>query len=255
MLAYLFSALPIFLTPGSLAPVLAQLDDADEAVAEADGAAADDTAADDTAEAPSPEEVAEAAEPDRAPHAPSNANETAGQLAQRAEIRDIHRAFGIATWISLAGTLIFGGIQLHDDYGPFASGPLETPCTRSALGQPGGAVFTDYCFDAVPVPHLVSAVISSVLYYSTFTLSFFMPDPLGFADSPGWAGERLRVHKILRWFHLAGMVITSIFGAITANIDPTPDNFGLRQGLALTHFALGATTFALLSAAAMVILF
>ncbi len=250
MLAYLFSALPIFLTPGSLAPVLAQLDDADEAAAETDGAPGD-TAADDTAEAPSPEEVAEAAEPDRAPHAPSNANETAGQLAQRAQIRDIHRAFGIATWISLAGTLVFGGIQLRDEYGPFASDQSQTPCNQNDAAFGG----TTFCYQEVPVPHLVSALVSSVLYYTTFTLSFFMPDPLGFADSPGWAGERLRVHKILRWFHFAGMVITSLFGAITANLDPTSVQFAERQALAITHFALGATTFALLSAAAMVILF
>ncbi|MCZ7679604.1 MAG: hypothetical protein M5U28_12915 [Sandaracinaceae bacterium] len=251
MLAYLFSALPIFLTPGSLAPVLAQLDDADEAVAEADGAAADDTAADDTAEAPSPEEAAEAAEPDRAPSGPSNANETAGQLAQRAQIRDIHRAFGIATWISLAGTLVFGGIQLRDEYGPFASAPDQTPCFQNDAAFGG----TTFCYQDAPVPHLVSALVSSVLYYTTFTLSFFMPDPLGFADSPGWAGERLRIHKILRWLHFGGMVVTSLFGAITANLDPTSVQFAERQALAITHFALGATTFALLSAAAMVILF
>lgn len=250
MLAYLFSALPIFLTPGSLAPVLAQLDDAEEGAADTADTAADDAAADDTAEAPSPEEVAEAAEPDPTPSAPA-ANATAGQLAQRAQIRDIHRAFGIATWISLAGTLVFGGIQLRDEYGPFASDQSQTPCNQNDAAFGG----TTFCYQEVPVPHLVSALVSSVLYYTTFTLSFFMPDPLGFADSPGWAGERLRVHKILRWFHFAGMVITSLFGAITANLDPTSVQFAERQALAITHFALGATTFALLSAAAMVILF
>lgn len=251
MLSFLFAALPVFLTPGSLI-ALAQVEDSEEAI-EAGDVATDDGATDEAVtegDAPSPEQAAEAAEPEPEPTpAPQQPNAMAAQLAQRAQIRDIHRAFGIATWISLAGTLVLGGIQLHDDYGPFASGPATTPCAQ------GGAVLPDFCFEAPPVPHLTSAIVTSLLYYTTFTLSFFMPDPLGVADSPGWAGERLRIHKLLRWFHLATMVITTVFGAVTANIAPTPDNFDERQALAITHFALGTTTFALLSAAALVILF
>ena len=246
MLTHLFALLPTLLTPGSLMPVFLQIDDV-EVGAEAEVGAGGEAEAEAEVSAPSPEDAAQAAEPDPTP-APRQPNAMAAQLAQRAQIRDVHRAFGIATWISLAGTLVLGGIQLHDDYGPFADSAVNTPCTA------GGAVFTDYCFDAVPVPHLVSAAVSSALYYTTFTLSFFMPDPLGIADSPGWAGDRLRIHKTLRWLHFAGMVITSIFGAVTANLSPTDADFGTRQALAITHFALGTTTFALLSAAAIVIL-
>lgn len=248
----------IFLTPGSLLPFFAQVEEAQlEAPADdAEQPEADEAAEEEAAPTLPTVEEAEAAAPMPAADEPAPAqSDMAAQLAQRSQIRDIHRAFGIATWFSMAGTLILGGMQLHDDYGPFASRTEDTPCTLGASGQPGGAYLQDFCFDAVPVPHLVSAVVTSLLYYTTFTLSFFMPDPLGSADSPGWGGERLRIHKTLRWLHFAGMVITTLFGAVTANLPNTPDNFADRQALAITHFSLGLATYGLLTAAAAVMVF
>ncbi len=272
MLSFLYFA-PIFLTPGSLLPVALQLEEAQVDEAQVDEAQVDEPQVDeppaDEAQVEAPADDGTQAEAERTlptveeaeagqwgdGPAPRAESDMAAQLAQRAQIRDVHRALGIATWFSMAGTLILGGMQLHDDYGPFASRPEDTPCTRGALGQPGGAYLQDFCFDAVPVPHLVSALVTSALYYTTFTLSFFMPDPLGAADSPGWGGERLRIHKTLRWLHLAGMVLSSVFGAVTANIPSTPDNFGERQALAITHFSLGLATYGLLTAAAAVMVF
>ena len=245
-----FLAAPVFLTPGSLLPIALQIEEAQLEAPVDDGAqgeAPPEPEAEPTA-LPTVEE-AEAADPTLASDEPAPAGDMAAQLAQRSQIRDVHRAFGIATWISMAGTLIIGGIQISDEYGPFASGPGETPCAQ------GTSIFpTDFCYDA-PVPHLVSAALTSALYYTTFALSFFMPDPLGSADSPGWGGERLRIHKTLRWLHFAGMVITSVFGAVTANLPSTPENFADRQALAITHFGLGLTTYGLLTAAAAVMVF
>ncbi len=54
------------------------------------------------------------------------------------------------------------------------------------------------------------------------------------------------------------MLATTIFGAIAANIpmDPMPGaDFGIRQAMAAVHLGLGVTTWALLTAAAAVILF
>jgi hypothetical protein len=242
----------IFLTPGSLLPIFAQVEEAQLEAPVDDGEAAEADEVEQEAE-PTPLPTvaeAEAASPTPASDEPAPAqSDMAAQLAQRAQIRDVHRAFGIATWFSMAGTLILGGIQIGDDYGPFAGSPVDTPCTQ------GTAILPDYCFDAVPVPHLVSAALTSALYYTTFALSFFMPDPLGSADSPGWGGERLRIHKTLRWLHFAGMVITSIFGAVTANLSPTDVSFADRQALAITHFGLGLTTYGLLTAAAAVMVF
>ncbi len=248
MLTHLFAALPILLTPGSLVPLFLQVDDV-EVSAEAETDTGGEVEVEPEVSAPTPEDAAQAADPEPTPAPPAQEpNAMAAQLAQRAQIRDIHRAFGIATWISMAGTLVFGGIQLRDEYGPFSAN-ADTPCNNEDATF-GGHTF---CYGEVPVPHLISAVTTSLLYYTTFTLSFFMPDPLGTADSPGWAGDRLRIHKTLRWLHFAGMVITSIFGAVTANLDQTVD-YGVRQALAITHFGIATTTFALLSAAAIVIL-
>jgi hypothetical protein len=189
--------------------------------------------------APTPEEVA-------AEQAQSEADaRIADQLRVRNEFRDVHRAMGIATWISMAVTLVLGGLQFHDEYGSENAG--STPC---ATGR--AVVGNDFCFRFFPAPHAISAILTSVLYYTTFTLSFMMPDPLEVANSPGWAGERLRIHKTLRWFHFAGIVATTLFGAITANIDIDYEG---QRALAATHLALGVTTYALLTTAAAVILF
>jgi hypothetical protein len=220
---------------------------------------------------PEPEPVAPAPEPSPAPEAEAEAPvpepavptrraarareptraelELAGALRQRASVGDAHRAFGIASWISMAITLALGGIQAYDDYGPFASTEAETPCMR------GQAVIQDFCGEQIPWAHMLSGILTSVLYYTTSSLSFFMPDPLHIEASATRAGERLRIHKTLRWFHVATMLLTTAFGTVTANLPHAEVDFETRQALALTHMALGATTWVLLTAAACVILF
>ena len=66
------------------------------------------------------------------------------------------------------------------------------------------------------------------------------------------ASEDVEIHKTLRWFHLATMLATAVFGVVTANIDT---DFQTRQALSLVHQGLGVTTFGLLTAAAAVVVF
>lgn len=214
-------------------------------------------------EAP-PEEAQEApvplVEPGEEPAAPQaqapSAEEVAlsasinGGVREREDVRVVHRAFGVATWLSMAVSLIVGGLHFHDEYG--FGGPADTPCARFQPIQS-----QDFCGQNIAVPMLTSGLITSALYYTTFTLSFMMPDPLGVADSPGWAGERLRIHKALRWAHFAGMLATTIFGFIAGAMPQGPDGvpFDVRRAMAGVHLGLGTATYALLTAAAVVILF
>jgi hypothetical protein len=253
MSTFLYFFAPIFLTPSPslLPPIAAQVDDA------AVEAPAGDAPEGEAAEGEAPEGEAEAAEVPTAEETAAQAARSdqtdaiAAQLRQREDIRGVHRALGIATWISLAAAVVTGGLQFHDEYG---GSEFETPCARL---QP--VVSQDFCFNSPPMPMLVTGVISSLLYYTTFALSFAMPDPLGVAESPGWAGERLRIHKALRWAHLAAMIATTLFGVIAANLPQPPSDdavsYEVRQALAAVHLGLGVTTYALVTAAGLVILF
>jgi hypothetical protein len=210
MFTYLYAGISVFMTPAPTIPL-----DVEEV------------------------EVEERREP--APSTEHSA-EVRGALEQRNTVRDIHRVFGVMTWISMAGTLALGALQLHDEYGPFTA-ETQTPCAR---GVP--IVSQEFC-TGIPWPHAISAGLTSALYFTTSVLSLLMPDPLHIEASQGWAGERLRIHKTLRWMHMIGTLLTSTMGLITANLDVS---FETRQILATTHFALGATTFLLVSTAAIV---
>jgi hypothetical protein len=170
-----------------------------------------------------------------------------GAIHQRARVSEVHRGFGIASWIGMTATLALGGIQLHDDYGPFASTEADTPCAR------GEAVFDEFCGDQIPWPHMTAAIVTGTLYYTAATMAFFsMPDPLHIESQDNAAGERLRVHKALRWVHTITMLLTTALGTITANLPPDEVDFDVRRGLALAHMGLGSLTWIFLTAAALV---
>lgn len=170
----------------------------------------------------------------------------AGALNQRARVSDVHRGFGIAAWIALSATLALGSVQIYDEYGPFAATEADTPCAQ------GTAIFP-FCGPEIPWPHMVAGVVTSTLYYTAATMAFFaMPDPLHIEAQDNAAGARLRAHKALRWFHTIGMLLTTALGTVTANLPPDEVDFGIRQGLALTHMALGGLTWIFLTAAALI---
>lgn len=169
--------------------------------------------------------------------APDESSALAAQLRARQDIATVHRAFGIATWASMAITAVLGWIQFADEYG-FHGNPNETACAN------GTAVLQEFC-TGVPWPHAIAGFTTAALYFTTAGLSLAMPAPLE-------ASADLEIHKTLRWIHLATMLATAVFGVVTANIDA---DFGTRQALALVHQGLGVTTFGLLTAAAAVIVF
>lgn len=163
--------------------------------------------------------------------------EIAAQLRTRNEIATVHRAFGIATWASMAVTAVLGWIQFADEYG-FNPTEDQTACANNT------AVFQEFC-TGFPLPHAIAAFTTTALYLTTAGLSFAMPSPVE-------ASPDVELHKTLRWFHLGGMLLTAAFGLVTANIDA---DFTTRQALAGVHQGLAVTTFGLLTAAAGVIVF
>ncbi|MGE0785288.1 MAG: hypothetical protein AB7S26_06355 [Sandaracinaceae bacterium] len=176
----------------------------------------------------------------------SGGSDLAAQLRQRQDVAAVHRAFGIATWVSMLATSVLGFIQYYNLYG-FFSGREDTPCVT------GNAVFgQDQCW-GTPWPHRIGWITTTALYSATFFMSFIMPDPLNSAAT----NADLDLHKTLRWFHLAGMVIQVFLGLATANnwfgIDRA-NNYEAQQALATVHQLVGWTTLGLTTAAGLVLL-
>lgn len=177
--------------------------------------------------------------------------EVAAQLRQRRDIAMVHRAFGVATWLAMATTAVLGFIQFGDEYGFHGSRP-ETACGQQT------AVLQEFC-DGTPWPHAVAGITTAVLYFTTFGLSFAMPDPLDIEhQDSAWAG-RVRAHRMLRWVHLGGMILQMLVGVVIANpstfgIDRDAD-FDTLQGLAGLHMGIGIATFGALSTAAALVTF
>ncbi|MFW6087628.1 MAG: hypothetical protein ACODAG_10525, partial [Myxococcota bacterium] len=174
------------------------------------------------------------------------------QLRQRQKMATIHRAFGIATWSAMTLTTVLGFIQYHNLYGFFA-GRDDNPCVR------GEAIFGQGQCSGTPWPHLGAALATTALYTTTFTLSYFMPDPLDVAEQDNEAGRKLRTHKILRWVHFAGMAAQAALGVVVANgerfgLDRTND-YGALQGLSTVHMLTGLVTYGALTWAGAIMVF
>lgn len=161
-------------------------------------------------------------------------------LRERNRIASIHRIFGISTWASMTVTLVLGGIQYHNLYGEFGS--LEdTPCVR------GTAIFGQGTCTGTPWPHALSAGLTTGLYFSTFTLSLFMPDPDNASEGDNAFARTLRMHKILRWIHFGGMIAQIILGPIIASAGNRATDFGTLQALSTIHMGLGIVTYGALT--------
>jgi hypothetical protein len=161
----------------------------------------------------------------------------AERLRARQQIADVHRAFGIATWASMAVTAVLGWIQFADEYG-FHGQQGETACAN------GDAVFQDFC-TGIPWAHAIAGFTTATLYFTTAGLSLAMESPI--ERSPD-----VDLHATLRWIHLPMMLAVATFGIITANIDT---DFQTRQALAVTHQGLAVATFGVLTAAAAIVIF
>jgi len=163
----------------------------------------------------------------------------AALVRERAEIAKIHRAFGIATWAAMGVTLVLGSVQYWNLYGSFA-GQGDNPCVR------GNAVFGQGQCSGTPWPHLSAALVTTALYTTTFSLSLLMPDPDGAAEGDSEFADRLRMHKILRWVHLGGMIAQLFLGAVIANAESfgldRANDYRTLQALSTVHLGIGLVT-------------
>jgi len=163
------------------------------------------------------------------------------QMAQRNNIRGIHRILGITTWASMTLTVALGWLQYANLYGPFQSAE-NTRCVQ------GNAFFGQNSCIRQPLPHLISSTVTATLYTATFALSLMMPDPLNIAEQDTDAGRTLRRHKRLRWVHTFGMVAQMLLGVVIANADrfglDRANDYAALNTLSTVHMLIGMTTYA-----------
>ena len=175
---------------------------------------------------------------DRAPQ-----SSMAEDIARRRRMGRIHRAFGIATWAGMTAATAFGIIQYRNLYGGRTL--ADTPCVR------GEATFGQDACSGLPAPHLATVIVTSALYYTTFGLSYAMPDPLNVDEGDGSYARRLRTHKRLRWVHFAGMAAQILLGMVTANSEAfglnRSEDYGALRALSTIHLAIGLTTWGTLT--------
>jgi hypothetical protein len=166
----------------------------------------------------------------------------ADAIRERNRVAKIHKILGISTWASMAATLTFGFIQYSNLYG-FGGTHTDNPCVNgNAIGG------YEACLGR-PLPHTISSIVTSALYFTTLSLSWFMPDPDDAATGDSAFAKTLRLHKILRWVHLAGMISQIALGIVTANVfdRANPDDFKVAQALGTVHMGIGLVTFGALT--------
>ncbi len=193
----------------------------------------------------SPEAVARAAVPDA-----DEDRRDAEQVRRRRELSEVHRALGITTWVSMTVTVLLGFLQYYDLYG-IGAGPDDNPCAtgHALLGQ-------DLC-EGAPWPHRISAITTSALYATTFTLSLVMPDPNHASEGPGEHATRVRAHEALRWVHAIGMLAQLGLGIAqgAGAFGDRATNYEALRIAASVHQYLGWVTWGALTAAGAVLLF
>jgi hypothetical protein len=149
---------------------------------------------------------------------------------------------GIATWAAMTATLTLGALQFADKY---AADDYDS--TRCARGNPilGEANCN------VPYYHIFGIVSTTALYATTFGLSIAMSSSDRGAGDSGAPRPRLRMHRALRWVHLAGMAAQLVGGVIFANLDAMGvdprDNYGTFRGLEIYHMVVGSLTWVALT--------
>ncbi len=164
-------------------------------------------------------------------------------LRQRTDIAKIHRIFGVSTWVAMTASLALGFVQFYNLYG-FGAGQGGNPCVT------GSAIFgQDQCVGR-PLAHQIATYTTAGLYFTTFTLSFFMPDPDDSDQGNSAFAEKLRTHKMLRWVHLGGMIAQLTLGILMASgafgINRA-ENYGAMEALAGVHMGIGLVTWGALT--------
>ena len=175
----------------------------------------------------------------------------AAEVRTRSELGAIHRALGITTWAAMTLTVVLGFFQYYNLYG-IGAGINDSLCVT---GQ--GVIFgQDQCY-GTPWPHLVGGVATAVLYSATFAISLALPDPNHVSEGRGQYAERIRIHQVLRWVHLAGMVLQMGMGIMLANgtFGDRTNDYGTLQAVAATHQVIGWVTWGAMTAAGAIMLF
>jgi hypothetical protein len=176
----------------------------------------------------------------------------AAAVRQRQELGQIHRTMGIVTWASMSVTVALGLVQYYNLYG-FGAGINDNPCAT------GNAVFGQSQCWGTPYPHLVSAVVTTVLYSTTLAMSIglLLNDPNQVLTGRGEYSDRIRIHSVLAIVHLVGMVAQTVIGIGIANnwFGDRANNYDSLQTVAAVHQAIGWTTWGALGAAGALMLF
>lgn len=183
---------------------------------------------------------------------PSAGPTNAELMQQRSKIANIHKWMGISTWSVMTVSVVLGFIQYYNLYGVWA-GQDSNPCVK------GDAVFGQGQCSGQPVPHLVTGVLTGALFFTTFGLSFGMPDPIGLDEGSSKSAKRLRTHKVLRWVSLSGMVAQILLGVVIANSDrfgvDRANDYKTLRALATTHMGIGLLTYGSLTWAGSIMIF
>ncbi len=176
------------------------------------------------------------------------------QLRKRAKIAKIHRTLGIATWAMTGVAVVAGTVQYRNLYGVPLSTKLEdTPCVKGNAWPN-----QDQC-SGTPWFHAITGFSAGGLYFSTLGLAMFMPDPDNASKGNSKFSKTLRMHKLLRWVHLAGMLSQMVVGTIIANpglsgLDRAND-YKTLKALSGFHLGAGYVTLGALSYAGTIMLF
>jgi cytochrome b561 len=165
------------------------------------------------------------------------------QLRKRAKLAKIHRTLGITTWALTGLAVISGTIQWRNMYkGGIGSNPCVTGDAWFGQGQCQG----------FPWFHGLTAFSAGAAYFSTLGLAIAMPDPDNASKGDSQYARNIRMHKILRWVHLSGMVAQMVLGIVIANpklsggLDRAND-YEKMKTFSLVHLGVGYVTFGALS--------
>jgi hypothetical protein len=177
---------------------------------------------------------------------------TADLVRQRNKIKRIHQGFGIATWSLMTLTVAAGFVQFYNQYGWWRS-QATNPCVQ------GNAWPNQSQCSGTPTGHLTLATLTAAAYFTTFGLSFAMPDPLGVSEGDSKFAKKLRTHKVLRWVTFAGMLAQIGLGIVSANgqwfgIDRA-NNYNAQRSVATAHLAVSLFTYGALTWAGAIMVF
>jgi hypothetical protein len=170
---------------------------------------------------------------------------TADLVRKRNKIKKVHKWLGITTWALTTLTVASGFVQYYNQYGWYRS-QSTNPCVQGDAWPNQGQC------SGTPVAHLTLSTLSGLAFFTTFGLSFAMPDPLGVSEGDGKFARKLRAHKALRWVTFAGFLTQIALGVVSANgewfgIDRA-NNYNALRAIATAHLAVGVVTWGALTA-------